>query len=533
MKYVLYARKSTEDREDRQVLSIDSQIEEAQRKFHGLEIIEIIRESKSAYKEDNRPEFKRMLGLFDEGKADGLLAWHPDRLSREPMSGAQIISRLDRKTIKDLKFASYNFDNSPEGKMMLSLALSQSKYFSEKLSVDVKRGMVKKCKMGCMPTKPGMGYMPDRLAEKGEKKHLKDPERFDLTRKMWDLMLTGQYRVSQIVEEANKWGLTTRPSKRMPSRPLSKNTVNKMFSNIYYAGKFEWNGEIYQGQHSQMVTMEEFEKVQQILGRRFTPRPQKYESLTSGLLKCSCNGSVVIERIRKFVKAKNRHEDYAYARCNRQKKGKDCSEPSIKLGDLEDQAREYLASIRISDSFHKWAIKNIRQAQEHEQVDRLAEVNSLRRSHDDCQKKLDNLLELKIAPANSDGSLLNDEEFKKRKAELTLERDKLSESIKRIDYRADKWADLVQDAFDTAYNAQREFETTKDVQKKKVLLAKVGANFLLSNGKLHIEGKEQYILFEKQLPEIRLIEEEGKLEEERWGKPKKATLNELVNLWSG
>ena len=86
--------------------------------------------------------------------------------------------------------------------MMLALSLSQSKYFSEKLSVDVKRGMVKKCKMGCMPTKPPIGYMPDPMTEKGEKRHIKDPERFDLVRKMWDLMLTGQYSILKIIQKA-------------------------------------------------------------------------------------------------------------------------------------------------------------------------------------------------------------------------------------------------------------------------------------------------------------------------------------------
>lgn len=157
----------------------------------------------------------------------------------------------------------------------------------------------------------------------------------------------------------------------------------------------------------------------------------------------------------------------------------------------------------------------------------------MRKAHDDFQKKLDNLLDLKISPANIDGSLLSDDDFKRRKADLTIERDRLSESIKQVDYRADKWADLVQDAFDTAYNAQREFETTKDVQRKKVLLAKVGANFLLKDGKLHIEGKHEFILFEKQLPAIRQVEEKGKLEEERLGKPQKATLREMISLWSG
>ena len=220
MKYVVYARKSTDDREDRQVISIDSQHDAIQAKFGELEIVEFISESKSAYKPFNRPEFQRMVEMFEKGKIQGLLAWHPDRLSREPISAGLIMHLLDRGLIKDMKFACYNFDNSPEGKMMLSLVLSQSKYYSEKLSIDVKRGMLKKCRMGYRPTRPPIGYKPDTVNGQGEKMALVDAERFPLVKKLWDLFLTEQYSVPELESHADKWGLTPRPTKNRPSPKL-------------------------------------------------------------------------------------------------------------------------------------------------------------------------------------------------------------------------------------------------------------------------------------------------------------------------
>ena len=532
MKYILYARKSTEDREDRQILSIDSQIDEIKQKFPELRIVKVIKESKSAYKAYNRPQFQEMMEIFQSEKAQGLIAWHPDRLSREPISGGMIMHLLDQGLIKDLKFASYNFDNSPEGKMMLGLSLSQSKYFSEKLSVDVKRGMIKKCKQGAMPTKPPIGYIPDRMAEKGEKKHLIDPERYDLVRKMWDLMLTGQYSILQIIKEANKWGLTTRPTKNKPANPLSKTTAYKIFSNPFYTGKFEWGNRVYQGSHQPMITNEEFEKVQIMIKRKFVPRPQIYESISSGLIKCPCGASVVIDHKRKLNKTKNLYTIYKYARCSRKKKGTTCKEQTITLKQLEVQFIEYLKKIQISDSFHKWAIKNLNQFKDKEQKQNISAIKALKKAHSDTHKRADNLLNLKISPQNSDGELLSDDEYKKRKTIIIKERDRITELLTQTDIKAEKSHNILVEAFDMAYHAQERFNKG-DIKTKKLILSKIGANFILQNGILSMEAKRPYITFIKHLPEIRKVEELGELDKSRIGKTKKATQEQLVSLWSG
>jgi DNA invertase Pin-like site-specific DNA recombinase len=78
-KFYLYARKSTDD-EDRQVLSIESQINELREyaKKENLEVVDEFTEAKSA-KEPDRPIFSFMLKQIEAGLADGILAWHPDR----------------------------------------------------------------------------------------------------------------------------------------------------------------------------------------------------------------------------------------------------------------------------------------------------------------------------------------------------------------------------------------------------------------------------------------------------------------------
>ena len=78
-KYFLYARKSSES-EDRQMLSIEAQIQELRDFAHKnkLEIVKVFTESMSA-KAPGRPVFNQMLLELEQGEASAILAWHPDR----------------------------------------------------------------------------------------------------------------------------------------------------------------------------------------------------------------------------------------------------------------------------------------------------------------------------------------------------------------------------------------------------------------------------------------------------------------------
>src|SRR3989344_3670090 len=103
-KYFIYARKSTDD-EERQQLSIPAQIEEL-RTFsqkENLEVLETLIESKTA-KNPGRKIFNDMLNRIEEGEADGIIAWHPDRLARNAVDSGRIIYLIDTKKIIDLKF---------------------------------------------------------------------------------------------------------------------------------------------------------------------------------------------------------------------------------------------------------------------------------------------------------------------------------------------------------------------------------------------------------------------------------------------
>lgn len=204
LRYAVYTRKSTEE-EERQVLSLASQKDKITERFGDLNIVAEFSESKSAFEPDKRPKFKELLELVDAGKVDGIIAWHPDRLSRNEVDASSITWRIRKGTIKDLKFASFSFDNSAEGVMMLQMTMSQSQYFSAKLSKDVRRGNERKRQTGQLTGRAPEGYLNHRTATsgRGEASVIADPQRFPLIRKAFDLFLTGEYSVPSILTIMN------------------------------------------------------------------------------------------------------------------------------------------------------------------------------------------------------------------------------------------------------------------------------------------------------------------------------------------
>ncbi|MHB8913439.1 MAG: recombinase family protein [Minisyncoccota bacterium] len=234
--YGTYCRKSTES-EDRQVLSLDAQADKAEEiaKSLGAKISNehVFSEAKSAKTANHRPRFSDMLHALERGEIQGIIVWHADRLSRNAMDAALLIDLMDRDKLREIVTPGQTFRNTPIDKFMLSLSCGQAKMENDKKGLDVKRGLEKKAKLGCMPNHAPTGYLNDKNALRGSKKLLSDQERLPLVRKMWHQMLTGTYTVPQLLREVNDvWGF------RMPNgKKLGRSTMYHLFSNPIYYGK--------------------------------------------------------------------------------------------------------------------------------------------------------------------------------------------------------------------------------------------------------------------------------------------------------
>ena len=104
MKYFIYCRKSSES-EDRQVQSIDDQINRLKKLAIDLDldIKKTYSEAKSAKKPNNRPVFDEMIQRIENGEANGILCWHLNRLTRNPIDSGKLSWLLQLGIIKSIQ----------------------------------------------------------------------------------------------------------------------------------------------------------------------------------------------------------------------------------------------------------------------------------------------------------------------------------------------------------------------------------------------------------------------------------------------
>jgi DNA invertase Pin-like site-specific DNA recombinase len=355
IRYVLYARKSTES-EERQVLSIDSQVKEmlelAER--DGLEVVEIRRESHSAKESGQRPVYKEILEDVRRGRFNGILTWAPDRLSRNAGDLGSIVDLMDQQLLMEIRTYGQQFKNSPNEKFLLMILCSQAKLENDNKSINVKRGLRTRVEMGLWPGPAPTGYMKEKRMDR-KCETLLDPERAPIIKKMFEKVAYEHWSGRKIYNWL-KFDLNLRTA--VGKKHLSLGNIYKVLDNTFYYGVFEYprrSGNWYTGKHEPIVTKELFDLVQAQIKSNVLRVENKEFAFTKMMLCGLCGSGISADE--KFKKLKNGGvARYVYYGCTKAR-GVDCKCGYTEERELLKQFNELIEKIDLNEIEVKEKIK--------------------------------------------------------------------------------------------------------------------------------------------------------------------------------
>lgn len=442
LRYVLYVRKSSEDAEA-QAKSLPDQIADCKEyaNNHGLLLVgEPIQESKSAKKSGNRPLFSQMLKDIEKGKYDAILAWHPDRLSRNSLEAGMVVDMVDNGVIKDLRFPTFEFHNDSSGKLTLNMLFALSKQYSEHLSESVQRGVDSNLEQGKSGGMPKWGYIRDDVSG-----YYKPDKNFKMIQKGWQMILNGasqmevyRYWKMNNVERSTK---LSRRNKHVRSYGVCESTANRIFHDPFYYGILEQGRNyvdlrVVTPNFKPMVTEEEFDQVQKMFRKdRGSIQSSCYENqkATHGkyflpfrhLIKCSVCGHYLIP-------ARNRGHSGTYYlnyRCH----NKACTRPknNIRMHVIMDQLYEEFGRISQKYDFTSF-VDDMSEYANKKMQEFTVEKHELLGQKTQKQRKIDDLAE-KYAELDKDSPKAVKDKLKKDMADLQNDVVNIDERIKQIE----------------------------------------------------------------------------------------------------
>lgn len=506
-KIYVYCRKSQES-EERQALSIPSQIETLEKiaKRDGYVLVKpYYLESQSA-KKPGRPIFNKMLQDMEKLQVNRVLVWNPDRLSRNSVDTGQIIYLMDRNVLEEIITPTQVFKNNPNDKFLFNILCGQAKLENDNRGINAKRGMTTKANMGWYPAPAPLGYKNTPDKKKGFKTIEKDELKFELVKRLFTEIVKGK-QASEVYKEVSKnWKLTSHLG-----TVISKSGMYYILNNPFYYGEYEWpkdSGVWFKGKHEPMITREEFDIVQNALGKYGKPIAHTHTFDLTGLFRCEkCGCAVTATKKIKFYK--KRTADYIYYHCTKKSKKINCDSKPVKESDFVGQIENTLSLVKPDKEFIDWAKKMMSYVDKDKFELQDEIIKSQRRELQTIENKLNRLLDMKL------NDMLDDETYKEKKDELEKEKKDIEEKLLSnngsfVDKRSKIESDL-----DFALYCEDKFKSGYREDKQAILM-RIGENLFLKDDKnLDIRLKSIF----KKLSN----KENWKEEYKDWLEPKKYT----------
>ncbi len=415
-----------------------------------------------------------MIADIEKGKAEGILAWHPDRLARNSVDGGKIIYLVDTGKIKSLKFPTFWFENTPQGKFMLQIAFGQSKYYVDNLSENIKRGIRQKLKNGLWPQMAPLGYLND----KNTKSIIIDKKKVSLIKKTFELYATGKYSLRELCKTINDLRLIGRKHKK-----LSISNYQYLLKNPFYYGVIRYKEELYEGKHEPIITKKLFDKVQEVMKSKSRPNRKKLKYFVfRGFIHCGECGCLITAETQK---------EHNYYHCTKRKTK--CSQKYIREEELAQQISQHIQKVSLPDDWVKKMVAELKKEKEETNQSSASFAQKMEKEIITIDEKLERLTSAYLENA------LTLVEYQKIKNNLIEEKQALKDKKASFEQKRNNW-------FEPAIEFLKELKYTGILAKSgnlenlKDFLQKCGSNFVLENQKLAFDFKNPWNLVQRAEP---------------------------------
>jgi site-specific DNA recombinase len=483
-KAFMYARKS-QDRDDRQVLSIEGQITELNKLVSTNEFspIRLPSEEQTAHK-PGRPIFNDMMDRVDKREARYIVTWSTNRLARNPVDGGRLIWALQQGDLLAIVTPNRRYGANKEDLFLLTIEFGMAKMYSDEIQAGVLRGYKAKYERGEYPGYAPLGYINVKIGV--HRNIAPDPVKGHLIKSLFIAAATGTYTLDTLHKYAQNQGLTGRRGNL-----LSKSTLFDLIKNRVYAGEFFHGGSFHIGSYEPLVTMDAWDAAQLGMGFkrasvRATMPPGAFPY--KGIMRCGlCDCSITAEAKTKKL-SNGATKTYIYYRCTRKNPHfVACNEPPITEEDLGNQLRDAVGTFVISKEACSGILVILEQYHQTMVSNRNTMLPVWEKDIADLDTKIDNLTRMRI------NDEIDEPSFRRHHTELSAKRVIAKRNLDISSSNAQEWLELAKELLSETLRLVDTYNIALPEEKRRILMS-LGLNWRLESKKTVFEPRKPYSL---------------------------------------
>lgn len=288
--------------------------------------------------------FNRLIKDIELGFFNGIIAWAPDRLSRNAGDLGVLVDLMDQGKLLEIRTHGQAFTNSPNEKFLLMILGSQAKLENDNRGLNVIRGLHNKARNGWRPGVAPIGYLNNGV---GEEKIMVDELRAPTIIEMFERVAKQAHTGRDVKRWLDEIDFRSRHGKR-----LVLSHIYRTLNNPFYYGEFQYpksEPTFHKGKHKPLITRELWDEVQlQLSIAPRAPAGTKEFSFTK-ILKCgACKTGITAEEKLKKIKSTGEIRRYVYYHCGRAN-DLDCTQPYIRENDLMKELLELIDSLELDE----------------------------------------------------------------------------------------------------------------------------------------------------------------------------------------